>query len=144
MKLFFTVTKKGLFVALAVAVTFFLCVMWATSLKVSAINGATHQNRMIYIKSLNIDVDENSVSVKETVIPEDFGEVYDRYNEIQKMAGFDLTSFKGREVTVYSYPLKNQNRVLTLIVCEDCIIGGDIADIKIDGEMKPLKENKDV
>lgn len=84
MKLFFTVTKKGLFVALAVAVTFFLCVMWATSLKVSAINGATHQNRMIYIKSLNIDVDENSVSVKETVIPEDFGEVYERYNEVQK------------------------------------------------------------
>ena len=144
MKLFFTVTKKGLFAALAVAVTFFICVMWATSLKVSAINGATHQNRMAYIKSLNIDVDENSVSVKETVIPEDFGEVYDRYNEIQKMAGFDLTSFKGREVTVYSYPLKNQNQVLTLIVCEDCIIGGDIADIKIDGEMKPLKENKDV
>ena len=144
MKLFFTVTKKGLFVALAVAVTFFICVMWATSLKVSAINGATHRNRMTYIKSLNIDVDENSVSVKETVIPEDFGEVYDRYNEIQKMAGFDLTSFKGREVTVYSYPLKNQNRVLTLIVCEDRIIGGDIADIKIDGEMKPLKENKDV
>lgn len=144
MKLFFTVTKKGLFAALAVAVTFFICVMWATSLKVSAINGATHQSRMTYIRSLNIDVDENSVSVKETVIPEDFGEVYERYNEIQKMAGFDLTSFKGREVTVYSYPLKNQNRVLTLIVCEDCIIGGDIADIKIDGEMKPLKENKDV
>lgn len=144
MKLFFTVTKKGLLVALAVAVTFFLCIMWVTSLKVSAINGDTHRNRMTYIKSLNIDVDENSVSVKETVIPEDFGEVYERYNEVQKKAGFDLTPFKGREVTVYSYPLKNQNRVLTLIVCEDRIIGGDISDIKIDGEMKPLKENKDV
>ena len=144
MKFFLTVTKKGLFVALAVAVTVFLCVMWATSLKVSAINGATHENRMTYIKSLNVDVDEDAVSVKETVIPEDFGDVYTKYNEIQKKAGFDLTSFKGKEVTVYSYLLKNQKQTLTLIVCEDCIIGGDIADIKIDGEMKPLKENKDV
>lgn len=144
MKFFLTVTKKGLFAALAASVIFFLCVMWATSLRVSAINGATHQNRMMYIKSLNIDVDEEAVSVKETVIPEDFGEVYNKYNEIQKKAGFDLTPFKGREVTVYSYPLKNQKQTLTLIVCEDIIIGGDIADIKIDGEMKPLKENKDV
>lgn len=139
MKIFLTVTKKGLFVALAVAVTFFLCVMWVTSLKVSAINGATHQNRMTYIKSLKIDVDEDNVSVKETVIPETFGEVYTKYNEIQKKAGFDLAPFKGREVTVYSYPIKNQDRILTLIVCEDRIIGGDIADVKIDGEMKPLK-----
>ena len=39
----------------------------------------------------------------------------------------------------FCFYLKNQKQILTLIVCEDSIIGGDIADIKIDGEMKPLK-----
>ncbi len=137
-KLFFTVTKKSLLVALAVAVTVFICVMWVSSLKVSAVSGATHQSRMTYIKGLKLDVDEEKVKVKETVIPEEFGEVYNKYNQLQNQAGFDLSPFKGRRVTVYGYPLKTGEKILTLIVCDDNIIGGDIADVRLEGEMKPL------
>ncbi len=138
MKLFFTVTKKRLGIALCIVTVAFLAVFWSSSLKIRAIDGSTHANRIMYIKSLGIDVDEEGCTSKETVIPETFSEVYKRYNELQLKSGFDLRSFKGKEVTVYSYPLKGENKVLTLLVCNDRVIGGDIAETEIDGKMIPL------
>lgn len=138
MKLFLTVTKKGLFVFLASVVVLFLSIMWIFSLKVSAIDGSTHAKRISYINSLGIAVDEDNFTSKETVIPTEFGEVYDEYNKLQKAAGFDLARYKGKGVTVYSYPVLKQDKNLTLIVCEGNIIGGDIAEISFSGKMLPL------
>lgn len=138
MKLFLTVTKKGLFVFLASVVVLFLSIMWIFSLKVSAIDGSTHAKRISYINSLGIAVDEDNFTSKETVIPTEFGEVYNEYNKLQKEVGFDLARFKGKGVTVYSYPVLKQDKNLTLIVCEGNIIGGDIAEISFSGKMLPL------
>ncbi len=139
MKLFFTITKKGLGIALCFITVIFVSVMWFSSLRVSAVDGSTHQKRMLYIKSLNLQVNEESCSSKETVIPKEFSNVYENYNKLQKNAGFDLSNFKGKAVTVYSYPLKDQNKVLTLLVFNGDIIGGDIAETKLNGKMMPLK-----
>lgn len=140
MKLFFTVTKKGLCVALSAIVILFLSAMWTFSIKASAIDGSTHARRMVYINSLGIAVDEDNYSSKETVIPTEFQDVYREYNKLQKEAGFDLTSFKGKSVMVYSYPVWGQEKNLTLIVCDGNIIGGDIAETSLDGEMLPLRK----
>lgn len=140
MKLFFTVTKKGLCVALSAIVILFLSAMWTFSIKASAIDGSTHARRMVYINSLGIAVEEDKCSSKQTVIPTEFQDVYREYNKLQKEAGFDLTSFKGKSVTVYSYPVLGQKKNLTLIVCDGNIIGGDIAETSLDGEMLPLRK----
>ena len=138
MKFFFTVTKRSLSVTLFGMTAIFLIFFWSSSLKIQAIDGSTHANRMLYINSLGIDVDEEKCTSKETVIPEEFGDVYERYNELQLESGFDLSGFKGERVTVYSYPLKTGKTVLTLLVHNGEIIGGDIAEIGVNGKMIPL------
>ena len=138
MKLFLTVTKKGLFVFLALIVVVFLSIMWMFSLEVSSIDGSTHAKRISYINSFGIAVDEDNFTSKDTAIPTEFGEVYNEYNKLQKEAGFDLARFKGKGVTVYSYPVLKQDKNLTLIVCEGNIIGGDIAETSFSGKMLPL------
>ncbi len=140
MKLFFTVTKKGLFITLSVVAVLFLTAMWSASLRLSVIDGSTHAKRMMFINELGISVDEENCTSKETVIPNEFGAVYNEYNKLQKKAGFNLADFKGKSVTVYSYPLLGENKILTLLVHDNNIIGGDIAETKLDGEMLPLRK----
>lgn len=138
MRFFFTITKKGLFLMLCATIILFLTAMWCSSLKISFIDGSTHAQRMVYINGLKISVNEDLCTYKETVIPNEFGEVYEEYNMLQKQAGFDLSDFKGKSVTVYSYPVSGEEKVLTLIICDGKIIGGDIAETKINGKMKSL------
>lgn len=140
MKFFFTVTKKSLAWLLCLSIVIFFTSLWFSSLKAQAIDGSTHEKRMIYINSLKISVDEENAAKKETVIPSAFSDVYSNYNSLQKKSGFDLSKYKGKSVTIYSYPLISGDKNLTLIICEGKIIGGDIADISFNGEMKPLKE----
>ncbi len=139
MKLFLTISKKGLIIALCAIAVLFLTAMWSSSLKLSAIDGSTHAKRMIFIKQLGVSVNEENCTSKVTVIPDEFSDVYLNYNNIQKSAGFDLSSFKGKEVTIYSYSLVGEEKILTLIVCENNIIGGDIAETSLGGKMQPLK-----
>ncbi len=138
MKFFFTVTRKSLAVILSAAVVTFLVAMWSVSLKASAIDGSTHAARMIYINSLGIQVDQENGTSKTTVIPTEFGSVYNEYNKLQREAGFDLENFKGKEITVYGYPILGADKTLTLLVYDNNIIGGDISETKINGKMEPI------
>lgn len=140
MKLFFTITKKSLCITLCAVVVLFLTAMWSYSLKLSVIDGSTHAKRMTYINGFSLNIDEKNWTSKQTVIPHKFSDVYTKYNELQKQSGFDLSSFKGRTVTVYSYPILNEEKVLTLIVCDNNIIGGDVAETRLGGKMEPLKK----
>ena len=140
MKLFFTITKKRLFVLLVAVIILFSVAVWGSGLKVSYIDGSTHAKRMFYINSLNVEVSEEEFTSKKTVIPQKFGNVYVKYNNLQKEAGFDLSDYKGKNITVYSYPTADGEKILTLLVHEGKIIGGDIAETKIDGEMKSLRK----
>lgn len=139
MKFFFTVTKRGLAVFLAVLIVGFLCAARVISIKYSFIDGSTHENRMRFIRQNDYSVDEGSISSKEIVIPSPFNDVYSKYNKLQKEAGFDLTDYKGKAAVVYSYNLTSDDKILHLIICDGEIIGGDVCDAAFDGEMKPLR-----
>ena len=140
MKLFFVLTKRKLAVIFCSMIFIFVGFIWTSSLKVSAIDGSTHAKRMEYIRYLKVDVDEDNYTFKETVIPEKFSDVYKGYNKLQRLGGFDLSNYKGEKVTVYSYPLTASERILTLIIHDGEIIGGDIAEIKIDGKMTEIRK----
>lgn len=103
-------------------------------------DGATHQLRMTYLERLGYRVDGQHGESKTVRIPQKFSAVYERYNGLQKQAGFDLSAYRGCTVTVYRYPLAEQpDRFLTLMVSDGTVIGGDVADTALNGEMKPLK-----
>ena len=140
MKLFFVVTKRKLAVIFCGIVFIFVGFVWTSSVQVSAIDGLTHAKRMEYIRYLKVDVNENDYTIKETIIPENFSDVYKEYNKLQKSGGFDLSSYKGRQVTIYSYPLTSSGKTLTLIVYDGEIIGGDIAETKIGGKMTEIRK----
>lgn len=140
MKLFFVVTKRRLAVIFCSILFVFVGLVWTSSLRVSAIDGSTHAKRIAYIRYLKLDVSEDNYTFKETVIPEIFSDVYKEYNKLQRLGGFNLSNYKGKKVTIYSYPLIASERILTLIVYDGQIIGGDVAETKLNGKMTEIRK----
>lgn len=141
MKLFITLSKRNLAVITALTVIVLLISGSFYSAQARKIDGSTNALRVSYIKGLGYDVDETAISVKEITIPQEFGDVYRNYNALQNEAGFDLRDFRGKKATVYCYELSYDKEVnVHLLVSENAIIGGDVAEIEFSGEMKPLKK----
>lgn len=104
------------------------------------IDGSTNAIRMAYLKGIGLEADDSDVTCKDIVIPESFNDVYTEYNRLQKEAGFDLSNYKGQSATVYTYSsAADKTKQIHLLVHDGCIIGGDIATVTVNGEMKPLK-----
>ena len=77
----------------------------------------------------------------EVTIPKSFNDMYEKYNELQKPLGTDLSAYKGFECTRYSlhYPeYEGCGRTMTLLVFDGRLIGGDMSDDLFDGEMVSL------
>ncbi len=83
-------------------------------------------------------------SCKTVTVPSEFGEVYERYNELQKQAGYDLSGYASREAEVYTFRIAAVNgrpseyTEAHVMVCDSIVIGGDIASLSPDGGMAPL------
>ncbi len=88
------------------------------------------------LKSLGVEQPTEPALSKDIKIPEQFGDVYTQYNKLQYKAGFDLNDYRGKTATVYSYPFKNA--FVNLIVYDGKLIGGDVCNVNIGGEMLPL------
>ena len=88
-------------------------------------------------------VSEEPLEVKETVIPEQFDETYQNYNELQKQQGLDLQPFQGERVKAWSYEITNypakdaSDGVIraTLLVKDGVVIGGDVSSTALGGFM---------
>ncbi len=137
MKIFIILSKKSLAIILATLIVLLILIGQIVSADVGKIDGSTHAKRIAYLKSLNLQVDDSNPTSKAIIIPESFNDVYNQYNIIQKKAGFDLSNHKGKTATLYTYSLNSESNV-HVIVCDNVIIGGDIAEISINGNIKPL------
>ena len=139
MKFYLLLSKRNLTVFAALVIIAFLIVGKIHSARLSALDGSTNAKRINFISRLGYEVDENSVKSKDITIPMNFGDVYTEYNKLQKNAGFDLYKNRGKNATVFTYVLLyKEDTELHLIICDGEIIGGDIASVKLNGEMKPL------
>ena len=136
--MYITLTKKRIFILLCVIVSVFLILVQFFSVKADYIDVSTNQKRVAYINSLGVELESDEYSKKDTVIPLEFGNVYNKYNTMQKQSGFDLSGYKGKNVTIYTYNCDTY-KVVNLIVYKGRLIGGDICDLQIDGQMLPLK-----
>ncbi len=148
MKTYATFTKKGLFVifSLFVCVGFICCEIYAVSNNDT--NAKNNADRLVFIKSLGYDIINNEPDTKTVNIPEVFYDVYKNYNTMQQSAGYDLSLFKGCEVTIYTYNINPPSDytgecVVNLIVYKDRIIGGDVSSAALGGFMLPLKNQSE-
>lgn len=140
MKLYFTLSKKSLAVALAALIIILLLLSQFLSLNAGGIDGSTNAKRVNYLETLGIKVDETATEIKDITIPENFGDVYEKYNLLQIESGFNLKNYKGKPAKIYTYAVQGDGETVAhLIICSDEIVGGDIASLKIDGNMTGLQ-----
>lgn len=140
--MYITLTKKKLFVVFCVVCVVFFMLVYFFSVDAAGTELPTNEKRVEYIKTLDVTLISDDCTSKTVVIPREFSAVYNKYNALQKQAGYDLARFKGKEVTVYTYNCED-NKAVNLIIFKDKLIGGDIAETSLGGSMTALKGVKD-
>ena len=105
---------------------------------------ANNDARVAFLKSFGWDVTTSPVESGQVRIPETGNEVFDRYNELQKSQGYDLSKFAGKTVMRYVYKVNNYPGVTepvyaTLLVYKNQVIGGDVTDTSAKGTIRGFK-----
>lgn len=91
----------------------------------------TADDRAAYLREWGWQVSPEAVLTEELVLPEQFGEEYTKYLELQKEMGFDLTDYAGKRVKRYTYEVLNYPGGETgvrahLLLRRSTVIGGEI------------------
>ena len=105
-----------------------------------SIQAGENEQRIDFLKQFGWEVEQEPVSIEEIVIPQQFNQVYERYNELQKTQGMDLIKYAGKTVKKVVYQITNYQRQdtivhATLLIYHDKVIGGDISSAELDGFM---------
>lgn len=91
-----------------------------------------------FLKAYGYEVSDKPVQIQEIIIPEEFSSDYEKYNEYQKLSGFDLSKYKSYRVKKYTYKVLNYEDssdevVANIIVYNNKVIGGDICSTTLGG-----------
>lgn len=100
-----------------------------------------NDSRVEFLAGKGWDVSASPVESGQVRIPEDPSEVFQRYNQLQKSQGYDLSQYAGKTVMRYVYKINNfpdatEPVYATLLVHKNQIIGGDITDTAANGAMQ--------
>ena len=83
-------------------------------------------------------VDETSLKTVQVTLPATFDKVFAGYNELQKRQGLDLSKYRNKSVTRYTFAVTNypeaQGTVLAnVLVYRGRVIGGDLCSADVTG-----------
>lgn len=104
---------------------------------------STNDDRIEFISQFGIEVSgEPSESVTFSV-PEDFDTVISGYNEIQKRQGLDISKYKNKKVTRYTYEIDGYGDYdgpvyVNLIVYKSAVVACDVSSADPNGFVEPL------
>ena len=121
----------------------------AVSARPSGNNIKTNEDRIAYLGAYGWEVSADPVEYQEVVIPSEFDDVLEHYNELQKQQGFDLSKYKGKRLMRYTYEIQNYPTGETgvqavLFLYKNKVVGGDIHSLPLDGFMHGLAREKAV
>lgn len=138
--------------ALAAAVAILLCIIVVIAViigksgKPTVYNLKTESQRQEFIKSMGWEVPKDYLECKVITIPEEWNDVYEEYNKLQKEQGFNLEKYKGKTVEIYTYQVLNYEghedkncMVCNLMICDGILIGGDVCCTELNGFMQGLR-----
>ncbi len=99
-----------------------------------------NESRVNFLKSFGWEVEQAPIKVNDITIPLEFNETYQRYNDIQKGQGLDLSGYKGKICKLYTYkvlnyPQQSKNIYADMIIVEGMVIGGDVCSSELGGFM---------
>ena len=91
-----------------------------------------------FLSQFGWTVDADPAEVETVTIPAEFDKVYAAYNELQKAQGLDLSKYKGKDVTRYTFTVTNypdyEGTVLAnVLVYRNRVVGGDVCSADLSG-----------
>ena len=91
----------------------------------------TAEDRVEYLKGWGWEVSPQAKQVEELQMPEQFGSEYQRYLELQRDQGFELTKYAGKRIRRYTYDVLNyptgeSGVTAHLLIYRNTVIGGEI------------------
>ena len=143
------VDKKKIFlILLAVAALILSGVLLLTDREETTATAAgtvsNNDQRVQFLKDFGWEVTPSPAETGQVTIPRESSPVFDRYNNLQKSQGYDLTQFAGKKVMRYVYKVNNypgatEPVYATLLVYKNKIIGGDVTDTAAKGKIRTFK-----
>jgi len=105
---------------------------------------STNDGRVKFLRDFGWQVATSPVESSQVKIPKETSEVFDRYNQLQKSQGYDLSQYAGKNVMRFVYKIENypgatEPVYATLLVHKNQIIGGDITDTAAKGQIRGFK-----
>ena len=104
----------------------------------------TQEARLRCLEYYGWEADGSREAVKQVEIPKPLNAVFEEYNRLQKVCGFNLKNYEGKRATCYTYPVSNfpyqvQEEVfVNLLIYKGKLIAGDCMSRALDGFMLPL------
>ena len=108
---------------------------------------SNNDERVKFLTSFGWEVAASPAESGQVRIPEQMSEVFDRYNQLQKAQGYDLSTYAGKNVMRYVYKIENypdasEPVYATVLVCKNQVIGGDITNTAAGGKVQGFKMPK--
>ena len=91
-----------------------------------------------FLSQFDWAVDATPVEIKTVTIPSEFDKIFASYNELQKEQGLNLTKYKGKDVTRYTFAVTNYKDYegtvyANVLVYRNRVIAGDICSADVSG-----------
>lgn len=93
---------------------------------------------MEFLAQFDLTVNGTTAEVQKVTIPAEFDKIFASYNEIQKAQGLDLSKYKKKELTRYTFEVTNyegyEGKVYAnVLVYRGKVVGGDICSADVSG-----------
>ena len=103
----------------------------------------TNEERISFIKQFGVDVSGDAKESVSFTVPENFDTVISGYNELQRAQGLDITKYKNKKVTRYTYETEKYGDYdgtvyVNLIIYKNTVVACDISSADPTGFIEPL------
>lgn len=110
----------------------------AESAKYSYDKIKTSDDIVSFLSQFGWEVDGTPLEEVKIRIPMEFNKVMNSYNELQRGQGLDLSKYRGKEVTRYTFRVKNYpdydgEVMANVIIYKTRVIGGDLCSSDVRG-----------
>ncbi len=131
--------------AIAAAIIAVLVLFGGSDTQTTSAQVSDNTARVKFLKDFGWEVANTPTESGQVRIPSESTEVFDRYNQLQKSQGYDLTKYAGKNVMRYVYKVTNfpgatDPVYATILVYKNEIIGGDITDTSPKGKVQGFKK----
>ncbi len=114
-----------------------------TNRKLAVNNSASDIEELLkFVSGFGWDINNEPDDVREIIIPSEFDDVYEKYNQLQLSQGYNLEPFAGQRVKKWCFTVNNYDGYedtdyikINILVRNGQVIGGDVCSVKLDGFM---------